>query len=269
MEENNQCFMKCYRCKKHVVNGLIVNELVYHKECVLCFVCHAIVPHYEIIYIKNKIFCPKDFENICFRCEKVTHDFNSKIMHTYTSHGVLLARMYHRSCFTCSICDKNLYCKKTFFFKDLLFCTNDWDSIQCFICKDMLKGLPKFYKNNKIICQKDWYKILESKKLLIAARTNLLEKKLNPLEHQYQTYRGFLDVKTYIHLSCKIGEPASNIKLWMQFRRRLNEKQNKESKDERYNRKLTFSFIRSKSLNLRKNLLIHRQEKCKFFVSSF
>jgi len=132
---------RCDGCKKPFKGGMKKFEYKgtqWHEECFVCNVCKE--------PIKNKSFIPRGDEVVCIPCfENKYAQRCAKCNGVLTKGGVAYKDIpWHRECFTCSKCGKNLAGEKFTSRDDKPFCADcygDMFAKKCCICTKPIMGV--------------------------------------------------------------------------------------------------------------------------------
>ncbi|CAI9738390.1 planar cell polarity 3-A-like isoform X2 [Octopus vulgaris] len=131
---------RCDGCKKPFKGGMKKFEYKntqWHEECFLCNVCKEA--------IKNKSFIPRGDEVVCIPCfENKYAQKCAKCNGVLTKGGVAYKDIpWHRECFTCSKCNKNLAGEKFTSREEKPYCADCYGDLfakKCCICSKAIMG---------------------------------------------------------------------------------------------------------------------------------
>ncbi|XP_006865926.1 PREDICTED: four and a half LIM domains protein 5 [Chrysochloris asiatica] len=131
---SNECSSKCFHCKKTIMPGSRKMEFkgnCWHETCFVCEHCRQPIGTKPLISKESGNYCvpcfEKEFAHYCNFCRKVI-----------TSGGITFhGQPWHKECFLCSGCRKEL-CEEEFMSKDdypfCLDCYNHLYAKQCAAC---------------------------------------------------------------------------------------------------------------------------------------
>ncbi|XP_032764905.1 four and a half LIM domains protein 5 [Rattus rattus] len=131
---SNECSSKCFHCKRTIMPGSRKMEFkgnYWHETCFVCEHCRQPIGTKPLISKESGNYCvpcfEKEFAHYCNFCKKVI-----------TSGGITFRdQIWHKECFLCSGCRKELY-EEAFMSKDdfpfCLDCYNHLYAKKCAAC---------------------------------------------------------------------------------------------------------------------------------------
>lgn len=152
---SNECSSKCFHCKRNIMPGSRKMEFkgnYWHETCFVCEHCRQPIGTKPLISKESGNYCvpcfEKEFAHYCNFCKKVI-----------TSGGITFRdQLWHKECFLCSGCQKEL-CEEAFMSRDdfpfCLDCYNHLYAKKCAACTKPITGL----RGAKFICfqERQWH----------------------------------------------------------------------------------------------------------------
>ncbi|CAF1149446.1 unnamed protein product [Rotaria sp. Silwood1] len=123
----------CFQCNQIIgieMQGSIFKDKTWHNTCFNCSICNLSLINKKFAYQNNKLYCRHcfidEFAQRCYRCNRSLEPGDKCIQYD--------KNLYHKSCFICNVCQKQLI-NENFRYRDqYIFCLSCYMNIIAIYC---------------------------------------------------------------------------------------------------------------------------------------